>query len=405
MQHGHQPSRESLAFRANLARLLSPLRRVRPRVPFYDIAAHRIPTLWSLYRGLLRQAPTDDIKWRVRMLFRQNQHLTGTAATRKNLEKGYKVGRRCILRAVLFNEDSLKFLAAFQRANAGDEKQRAILQRYSQALATKSDKEYWKHLARNEMAWQIKLANRPIMTGGFLRPTPANRPLPRLKPQPWAITSMIRKRRAARERQMLKLAELQESLNDIWHEAKFEAGVARLAGKADSFTPVFASHVQDWSQPLETLRRDIRETFPRAQQRRDEPYPPEMLDAIMAARREKIANKTRERERERRGEILRRTILRQNKGPPAHVLSMMTPEQRKMDKIARSVSEVGYVARVKRKLGFKLRKPDAWKAEIGHPEDKERLNRLSGAIREESARRVREESPREQEARLGHGRC
>jgi len=317
------------------------------------------------------------------MLFRQNHHRTGTAATKKNLAKGYK------------------FLDAFERANSGDKKEQAILQRYSQALATKSDKEYWKHLARNELAWQIKLANRPIMTGGFLRPTLANRPLPRLKPQPWAITSMIRKRRTARERQMVRLAELQESLDDIRLEAEFEAGVTRLVGSAKSFTPVFAPHLKEWTQPLEKQRHDIRETFPRGQQRRDEPYPPEMLEAIIAARREKIANKTRERERERRGEILRRTILRQNKGPPAHVLAMMTPEQRKMDKIARSVSEVGYVAQVKRKLGFKLRNPDDWKVEIGAPEDKERLDRLSEEIRQESARRMREASKREKEMSFG----
>lgn len=56
------PSVESQTFRANLAQLLSPLRRVRPRVPFFELAAHRIPTLWGLYRGLLREAPTEDVR-------------------------------------------------------------------------------------------------------------------------------------------------------------------------------------------------------------------------------------------------------------------------------------------------------------------------------------------------------
>lgn len=62
MEQGYRPSHDSLTFRANLARLVSPLRRVRPRVPFYQLAAHRIPTLWTLYRGLLRKAPTDDVR-------------------------------------------------------------------------------------------------------------------------------------------------------------------------------------------------------------------------------------------------------------------------------------------------------------------------------------------------------
>jgi hypothetical protein len=54
------PSPSSLAFRASLSRLISPLRRVRPRVPFYDLAIHRTPTL-ALYRNLLRYAPDDNV--------------------------------------------------------------------------------------------------------------------------------------------------------------------------------------------------------------------------------------------------------------------------------------------------------------------------------------------------------
>ena len=54
------PSPASPTFRADLAKLVSPLKRIRPRVPFRQLAAHRIPTL-SLYRGLLRNAATDDV--------------------------------------------------------------------------------------------------------------------------------------------------------------------------------------------------------------------------------------------------------------------------------------------------------------------------------------------------------
>lgn len=129
------------------------------------------------------------------------------------------------------------------------------------------------------------------------------------------------------------------------------------------------------------------ETFAQDQSRRDEPYSQEMLDAIKAARREKIANKTRELQRERRGEILRRTILRQRKAPPAHVLALLTPEQRKMDRIVRNVSEVGYVAKIKMKLGFKLRRPNAWKAEIGTPKNKERLDRKVKEFLDKSEKR------------------
>ena len=56
------PTPQSLAHRTRIASIISPLKRVRPRVPFYDLAAHRIPTLWSLYRGLLREVPGTNVR-------------------------------------------------------------------------------------------------------------------------------------------------------------------------------------------------------------------------------------------------------------------------------------------------------------------------------------------------------
>lgn len=48
--------------RQNIARIVSSLRAVRPHTPFYRLAAHRVPTLWSLYRGLLRASPTPIVR-------------------------------------------------------------------------------------------------------------------------------------------------------------------------------------------------------------------------------------------------------------------------------------------------------------------------------------------------------
>jgi len=43
----------------------------------------------------------------------------------------------------------------------------------------------------------------------------------------------------------------------------------------------------------------------------------------------------------------------------------MTKEQKRMDRVVRSVSEVGYVAKIKLRLGFKLNDPEAWKKRLG----------------------------------------
>lgn len=145
-------------------------------------------------------------------------------------------------------------------------------------------------------------------------------------------------------------------------------------------------------EPIVVAKAEIDNAFKRTDEIAQAPYPPEMLESIKQARREKIANKTRELARERRGEILQRTKLRQNKGPPPHVLAKMTPAQRKMDKIVRNVSEVGYVAQVKRKLGFKLRDPDAWKKENGSLENKETLDRITRDIINENMRRQKQYS-------------
>jgi hypothetical protein len=95
-------------------------------------------------------------------------------------------------------------------------------------------------------------------------------------------------------------------------------------------------------------------------------YTPEVLARIKQARQEQIANETREVERERRGEVLRRTIRPRNKGLPAHVLTCMSREDKNLDRVAKSsVSEVGYVGMVKRRLGLRLRGPERWKVDGG----------------------------------------
>lgn len=112
-----------------------------------------------------------------------------------------------------------------------------------------------------------------------------------------------------------------------------------------------------------------------------------MLEAIKDARHSKVENKSRELERERRGEVLKRTLRRRNQGPPPHLLATMTPKERAEDKAVRSVSEVGYVRMLKVRKGFLLRDDRKWREEEGREEDKERLDEMAKAVRRESAER------------------
>ncbi|KAJ6499419.1 hypothetical protein C8R45DRAFT_982327 [Mycena sanguinolenta] len=351
------PSASSRAFRANLARLVSPLRRVRPRVPFFDLAIHRTPTI-ALYRNLLRHAPDDNIRTRVQYLFRKHQHATGTQKTRAQLLKGYK------------------YLEAFKKASEGDEKERAILARYSRLIAAKVEKEQWKRLVRAEVAWQARLRSRPILTGALIKPTLYNPPLPRMKPQPQAISRIIFARMRARERRIARSQQLAEDLVDLRHEAAFEDSIAHFTTNA--FERVYSGDAEsEWLRPLQAARAELEMLARRDVARSQLPVSPALMETLRAARREKVANKTRERLRERRGEILPCTIKRARKGPPAHVLARMMPAERHADRIVRRVGEVGYVGMIKRRMGVKLRDGGKGLArENGKDLEGERLERL-----------------------------
>ena len=123
-----------LAHRSRIAQIIAPLKRVRPRVPFWYLGAHRIPTLWILYRGLLKNAPDDDVsvylgmtcdeltsqhsckvRWRVRRIFEQKRVLTSPTATKQELLKGYCVGRHYIFSS----EISAHFLTVVRQVQNG----------------------------------------------------------------------------------------------------------------------------------------------------------------------------------------------------------------------------------------------------------------------------------------------
>lgn len=261
-----------------------------------------------------------------------------------------------------------------------------------------------------------RLRNRPIITGYF-RPTPYNSALPRLKPQPAHITMMIAKRRRNREMRNVEYADVKELKNVIESEVLFERILASKVApgnfeyptmKEKPFTPTWWGHSRGWGESMflltwlwslatkgspetediiEEHRAWLKTTFAADNARLHSPFPPELLARIADALRRRAANKLRERHREERGEVLKRTIIRARKGMPAHVLSRASPERIKLDKIARSnVSEVGYVGHVKKVLGWKLKRDNPW-VEDGPEEMREKLQAMEREVNEENRKR------------------
>ena len=89
-----------------------------------------------------------------------------------------------------------------------------------------------------------------------------------------------------------------------------------------------------------------------------------------------------------------RALRRARQGPPAHRLAVMSERAKKNDKVVRSLSEVGYVAKVKRMMGFRLKDPRKWMIEGAASEG---VRRLEDEIEKENQRR-REEAEREMQA-------
>jgi hypothetical protein len=108
---------------------------------------------------------------------------------------------------------------------------------------------------------------------------------------------------------------------DLRVENQFESSLAAMGGA--QFEHLFSGqqHRAAWSAPTESCLADFRAAFQRDAARAMRPTPADLLRQLRAARREKIANKTHDREREARGEVLSATRRRACLGFPAHVLA------------------------------------------------------------------------------------
>lgn len=74
------------------------------------------------------------------------------------------------------------------------------------------------------------MRNRPILTGGFMRPTLFNKLVPRMYRQPLHLSLMIRSRRLARARRLEEQRRLLEWKQDMIREREFEQRLIKYEG-------------------------------------------------------------------------------------------------------------------------------------------------------------------------------
>lgn len=134
------------------------------------------------------------------------------------------------------------------------------------------------------------------LTGGFLRPTLFNPPLPRLKPQPLNISMMINRRIKRRERRIevsRKLADLQA---DMRQEVRFlrSLGLDWPEKIGDWSSGVGA---RSWETEFNRYMNNMQEKFTRELKRSEMKYSDKLYIRVMRAKRMKYERSARRAER------------------------------------------------------------------------------------------------------------
>jgi len=143
-----------------------------------------------------------------------------------------------------------------------------------------------------------------------------------MRNQPLEISMMISKRIKARARRQAAQGYWLGIVQDLKAERLFE----RNAWKADSKTSrnlCYAGAEISWEDTIKSHLSNLQRSFELDDARLKSKYTPHLLAHIKQARRNKILNKTREKQRERAGEVLNSTLRRRRKGVPAHIWAKM----------------------------------------------------------------------------------
>ncbi|KAG9035009.1 hypothetical protein FS837_002072 [Tulasnella sp. UAMH 9824] len=163
---------------------------------------------------------------------------------------------------------------------------------------------------------------------------------------------MIRRRRDARQRRLDRSEVYKEWREYLAQERSFEEQLQkRTRGKPLDAEFRDPSWVKNADAHIGSVMASVRREEDMAKMK----ISPELWAIVKQARREKIANKTREKERERRGELTNHAVKRMRQGLPAHLISTRGPSGVERDKWIKDPSEGGYAGRMKKASGMKLK--------------------------------------------------
>ncbi|CAK9786754.1 unnamed protein product [Cutaneotrichosporon oleaginosum] len=181
---------------------------------------------------------------------------------------------------------------------------------------------------------------RPLLTGGYMRPTKFSPPLPRMKPQPRAIAGMFAHRQRKREHRILKLREVFENRRDITAELR----MWRTLGIEDEWSsPVSGTREErrdaGWTPPLDAHAARIEEGLNADARRAQAMFPDDVIERVKAARR-------------------RRDVWRVNKARKARGLEPIFPPRSEQEEAARAVKRAAREARLAEAAAREAQKKD-----------------------------------------------